>query len=320
MDESFHTISETKREQVQALMKRKSDAGVVRFVIQFGLLLGAAVLMSLTFEHHLWLWAIGAIIFAFGVCPMFAVAHETVHRTAFSSRSTNDVVAILSSTVIFYVPEWFRHLHFGHHRYTHDPKLDPELAPFGVTMPPFTGTLPMYISFLSGLALVIFKVSTMCVLALPLPKRFISKHMVYLKLDGVGRIQWEARICLLVHAAWIVPGILWCPGLLSILLAQLVGHGILSAFLAAEHGGLPHEGSMLERTRTTKTNGFVRYLMWNMPYHAEHHAYPAVPWHALPELHTLMKDELVHIIPGYPHMHGRILGQLLRGKRFTDAG
>ena len=174
----------------------------------------------------------------------------------------------------------------------------------------------MYLSFISGMALVSLKVSTMFILTLPLSKRFVSKHMVYLKPGVVGRVQWEARLCLLAHAAWVVPGFLWYPDLASILLAQLMGHALLAVFLSAEHSGLSYEGSVLERTRTTKTSGFVRYLMWNMPYHTEHHAYPAVAWHALPELHELMKDELVHTVPGYPHMHGKILGQLLRGQPF----
>ena len=318
MDESFHHSSSALREQVQSLIKRRSGAGVSRFSIQFGLLVGAALVMSLSFEHHLGLWALGAITFALCVCPMFAVGHETIHRTAFSHRSANDIVAIISSTIIFYVPEWFRHFHFAHHRHTHDPKLDPEIAPFGVTTPAFTGSLPMYVAFLSGIPLVFFKISVMGILALPLPKRLISKHMAYLKPQVVGRAQWQARLCCLFHAAWFVPGLLWYPGLASVLLAQLVGHGILASFLIAEHSGLPHEGSVLDRTRTTNTNTFVRYLMWNMPYHTEHHAYPAVPWHALPELHTLMQDELRHAVPGYPNIHRRARARLVRGKPFVD--
>jgi fatty acid desaturase len=36
-----------------------------------------------------------------------------------------------------------------------------------------------------------------------------------------------------------------------------------------------------------------------MPYHAEHHVYPAVPFHKLPALHGLMKDELRVTAEGY---------------------
>jgi fatty acid desaturase len=58
--------------------------------------------------------------------------------------------------------------------------------------------------------------------------------------------------------------------------------------------------------------------MWNMPYHAEHHAYPAVPWHALPELHKLIEKDLIHTVPGYTDIHLRIIGQLAKGKPFLD--
>ena len=56
----------------------------------------------------------------------------------------------------------------------------------------------------------------------------------------------------------------------------------------------------LTNTRTTLTSWPVRFLMWNMPYHAEHHLYPAVPLHRLPDLHRLIADRLRHVTPGYP--------------------
>ena len=34
--------------------------------------------------------------------------------------------------------------------------------------------------------------------------------------------------------------------------------------------------------------------MWNMPYHAEHHAFPAVPFHSLPALNKVLKSEIKH--------------------------
>jgi fatty acid desaturase len=36
-----------------------------------------------------------------------------------------------------------------------------------------------------------------------------------------------------------------------------------------------------------------------MPYHAEHHAYPSVPFHALPGLHHLVAARIVHHAQGY---------------------
>jgi fatty acid desaturase len=43
----------------------------------------------------------------------------------------------------------------------------------------------------------------------------------------------------------------------------------------------------------------VRWIAWNMPYHAEHHVCPAVPFHKLPELHGLMRTELKETAQGY---------------------
>jgi len=47
--------------------------------------------------------------------------------------------------------------------------------------------------------------------------------------------------------------------------------------------------------------------MWNMPYHAEHHAYPGVPFHRLPELHETIKDELKEKDDGYAEFHKTVL-------------
>src|ERR1035438_3349980 len=42
-----------------------------------------------------------------------------------------------------------------------------------------------------------------------------------------------------------------------------------------------------------------RYLYWNMNYHTEHHMFPLVPYHALPRLHEVVKDDMP---PAYPSL------------------
>jgi fatty acid desaturase len=59
----------------------------------------------------------------------------------------------------------------------------------------------------------------------------------------------------------------------------------------------------MDKTRSTKTNCFVKLMMWNMPYHAEHHAYPAVPFYSLPQLNKELSPELKHRQNGYPDFH-----------------
>jgi fatty acid desaturase len=39
--------------------------------------------------------------------------------------------------------------------------------------------------------------------------------------------------------------------------------------------------------------------MWNMPYHAEHHLFPSIPFYRLPAVHLKIRDQLAHVAPGY---------------------
>ncbi len=44
-----------------------------------------------------------------------------------------------------------------------------------------------------------------------------------------------------------------------------------------------------------------------MPYHAEHHAYPAIPFHALPKLHEEIVEEIKHKNLSHAEFHTMVL-------------
>ena len=71
-------------------------------------------------------------------------------------------------------------------------------------------------------------------------------------------------------------------------------------------------GNMLENSRTLLTMLPMRFLAWNMPFHAEHHSFPAVPFHALPRLHRVMKGEITHLETGYLGFHQGFVERLVR--------
>jgi fatty acid desaturase len=73
----------------------------------------------------------------------------------------------------------------------------------------------------------------------------------------------------------------------------------LRAYLLAEHPGCTEDRNGLTNTRTTLTNPLVRLLMWNMPFHAEHHLYPTIPFHRLPEAHAAIGSKLGVVQRGY---------------------
>ena len=93
-------------------------------------------------------------------------------------------------------------------------------------------------------------------------------------------------------------------------LPVLIGQPFLRAYLLAEHTLCPHVANMLENTRTTFTTAAVRFIAWNMPFHAEHHAYPAVPFHQLPRFHGLIAAHLRQTERGYIRFHRRFADSL----------
>jgi fatty acid desaturase len=58
----------------------------------------------------------------------------------------------------------------------------------------------------------------------------------------------------------------------------------------------------------------VRFLTWNMPFHAEHHAWPSIPFHALPRTNALIRDKLRKTAPGYRAALSEIWQTMRAGK------
>ena len=82
-------------------------------------------------------------------------------------------------------------------------------------------------------------------------------------------------------------------------LPALLGQPFLRLYLLAEHGGCPRVPDMLANSRTTLTHPALRALCWNMNLHTAHHAYPAVPFHALPAADRLLAPRIAVRSRGY---------------------
>ena len=122
-------------------------------------------------------------------------------------------------------------------------------------------------------------------------------------------LAWSARGQFAAYGLIIILAIVfetWAP-VTYWLLPMVCGQPVLRAILLAEHTGCSEDRNGLTNTRTTLASWPVRFLMWNMPYHAEHHLYPAVPFHRLPDLHRLIAERLRHVTPSYPAAQGEIV-------------
>jgi fatty acid desaturase len=104
---------------------------------------------------------------------------------------------------------------------------------------------------------------------------------------------------------WETPFLFWIG-------PQLLGQPPLRAYLLAEHTGCTHDRDGLTNTRTTLTNSLVRLLMWNMPFHAEHHMYPSIPFHRLPDAHAMVRQRLGFVQDGYARWNFGFARDLLR--------
>jgi len=292
-------VADLPREARVALTARTDGPGLRRLAAHGGavLLLGGLIAAGVPGWRALMLPQGVLIVF------LFTAMHESAHRTAFATRWLNDGVTRLAGFVLLLPPEWFRLFHFSHHRHTQDPGQDPELA---TAKPETWGAYARHVSGLPlwwGAARVLVRNAA---------GRNADAFVPGAARAGLAR---EARVMLAGYAA--LAGVSWTMGSAVLLrvwiVPMLLGQPFLRLYLLAEHGRCPLVADMFANSRTTFTNRAIRWLAWNMPYHAEHHAFPAVPFHRLPDLHRLTRAHLRSTERGYVRFTARYATSLGRG-------
>ncbi|HVO03512.1 MAG TPA: fatty acid desaturase, partial [Candidatus Cybelea sp.] len=234
---------------------------------------------------------------------LFTPLHECIHRTAFKTRALNETVALMIGFIILLPREYFRAFHFAHHRFTQDPARDPELAA------PKPRSVGGWLWQATGIPYWIAEI------------RVIVRHALgraaepFYKDERQRRTAIaEARLALALYAAIAVLSLASgsTAALVYWLVPALLGQPTLRLYLMAEHALCPFTGDMLVNTRTTYTNAALRFLAWNMPYHAEHHAFPAVPFHRLPEVNRTIAPRLKTTSNGYLSVQRDLLASYSR--------
>ena len=315
MQEKFHKSKKLSKTKLHALMQRSDHPALRRYIIQWVLFILMSVLVVLSWGGPIWQVIVSQLGFGILCCSMFASLHEAGHGTAFQSKRLNKIAGTLSGMAHLYPLSIFKELHFTHHRHTHIPGLDPEISIGDQAAPAILTNPPIYLGFLTGLPLLAFKITFMFIGILGTPEFIRKRLMNYVRPKKRRQIAIDSALTLMVQLGIILLAINVHAGFWGLIVGQVVGHCLLSSHLVMEHNGLPHEGDILEKTRSIRTNKFVNLVMWNMPYHAEHHAYPAVPFHALPLLHEEIKTELKHKEEGHPDFHMKTLRNFIINKK-----
>jgi len=282
-------------DQRTALTTQSNSPALVHLCLHWGLIIGFAAYVGLKLPYWYFLLIPQGILISFCFCLL----HETVHDTPFKSKKLNTIIGTICAYMVFLPRNWFRCFHMAHHKYTHQQGKDPELNT------PTPDTLLQYIWYASAIPLWRGNIGKI------IKNATRANNDPYVPQRAKSKLRSEARIMLIIYAfillllilgqVWLI----WCW-----LLPLILGQPFLRLYLLAEHGHCPMVANMFENTRTTFTTRIVRFLAWNMPYHAEHHAYPTVPFHKLPELHRLAADSLKTTSDGYLKFHGDYLSDL----------
>lgn len=299
--------SDVPRQALKQLMRR-SDQPAIRDTAIWA----ALHVLSAAGGIYFWgSWACVPFFFVYGVLYGSACDsrwHECGHTTAFKTPWMNEIIYQIASFQVMRNPVTWRWSHARHHIDTIIVGRDAEIA---VMRPPallklalaFIGVPDAYLSLRALVRNALGELS-------PDEKDYIP-----------GPKQPNAVFAARVHVAIYAATLILALAMRSILPLMLIGlprmygcwHMVMTGLL--QHGGLAD--NVLDHrlnSRTVYMNPVSRFIYWNMNYHVEHHMFPMIPYHALPQLHALIKDDLpppnTSILDGYREMIPAVLRQM----------
>jgi fatty acid desaturase len=279
------------RKRLKELMQR-SDGPAIRDT----LLWIAAFLVTGGLAVTFWptLWSIPFFL-AYGVLygsSSDSRWHECSHGTAFRTPWLNDVVYNIACFMIMREPTVWRWSHTRHHTDTIIVGRDPEIAVMRPTVvlkviamffaiPQVWGEFKSMLRHSAG--------------------RLSTEEADFIPESERPKVFVTARVWLVIHLAVIATAVYSgsiLPMLLIGPLPSMYGAWVHVMTGVTQHAGLPED--VLDHrlnSRTVYMNPLLRFIYWNMNYHIEHHMFPMVPYHRLPELHEEMKP---YCPPPYP--------------------
>ncbi|RJG40560.1 fatty acid desaturase family protein [Mesorhizobium sp. DCY119] len=305
--EWYHT--DIPRKQMKELMKRVDGPAIRDTALWFGLL-------ALTALGGIWFWGSWAAV-PFFICygVLYGSAsdsrwHECGHGTAFKTRWMNDAVYQIACFMIMREPTIWRWSHTRHHTDTIIVGRDPEIV---AMRPPDIVSMLLNIFALKNVPTAFAKLLLHGTGRLTEEEKTFVPEMEQARVYAVARIWVAIHLCVLALALYFGS---WLPLMLVGPLPSMYG-GWFSHFVGmTQHAGLA-ENVLDHRlnSRTVYMNPVFRFLYWNMNYHVEHHMFPMVPYHALPQLHEIMKQDTPRPYAGCWEAYREIIPALIRQRR-----
>jgi Na+-transporting NADH:ubiquinone oxidoreductase subunit F len=234
--------------------------------------------------------------------------HECGHGTAFKTDWMNNALYEIASFMVLRESMVWRWSHIRHHSDTIIVGRDPEVL---ATRPPDV----------KGIILNFFSVGFYRTYFPQIIRhamgRISAEEKTYIPATEFPKIYFRARLYLLIYvsAAGVALATRSVLPLMYIGLPNLYGTWLLMIYALTQHAGLA-ENALDHRlnSRTMYLDPIQRFLYWNMNYHVEHHMFPLVPYHALPRLHALVKEDMPTPYRGLIEAFREIIPTLLRQK------
>ncbi|MCB1334853.1 MAG: fatty acid desaturase family protein [Roseivivax sp.] len=307
--EWYHT--DVPRKTMKALMTRSDQPAIRDTIILFGAMIALAGIGIALWPS----WWSAPFWLAYGTLygsAMDSRWHECSHGTAFKTRWMNDALYQIASFCMMRNATTWRWSHARHHSETYIVGRDPEIA---VMRPP--AFIKLVLNFVG-----VFDVAA----ALPrmVYNAFVGVHpeeKTFIPETEWPKVVRTARIYVAIYAATIGLAA-WLGSLLPLMvigLPRLYGawHHVMTGLL--QHGGLA-DNVVDHRlnSRTVIMNPISRFIYWNMNYHVEHHMFPMVPYHALPQLHETIKHDLPAANRSIAEAFAEMWPALVRQLRYED--
>lgn len=293
------------RAEMRKLLERQDGPAIRDSLIWFALILGLAG-ATIALWGSWW-----ALIPYLAYAALYASTsdsrwHEAGHGTAFKTDWMNNALYEIASFMVMRESVVWRWSHTRHHSDTIIVGRDPEIA---VPRPP--DLKAFVLSFFNwGVYLKYYRRIIQHSLG-----RMAEEEKTFIPESEFPRIYRRARIYVAIYlgvlalsaaAGSILP-------LLLVGLANFFGSWLMAVYGYTQHAGLA-ENVLDHRLncRTFYTNPVNRFLYWNMNYHIEHHMFPLVPYHNLPKLHALVKDDMPAPYPSLLACWKEIIPTILR--------
>jgi fatty acid desaturase len=299
------------RAAMKELMKRIDGPAIRDTVIWLGVMAAAVA-------GGIWFWPTWECIpFFFVYGTLYGSAsdsrwHECGHRTAFKTVWMNDVVYEIASFMLMRNSVTWRWSHTRHHTDTIIVGRDAEIA---VMRPP---DLARVVLNFVGLVDVPRSLATLVRNA---AGSLSDEEKTFIPASEQGKAVTVARVHLAIYGVTLAAAVAtWSVlPLMVIGLPRLYGawHMVLVGLI--QHGGLADNVVDFRlNSRTVYMNPISRFLYWNMNYHIEHHMFPLVPFHALPRLHELVKNDCPPANPSIWDAYREMIPAFIRQLRDED--